>query len=92
MQTRMGELAAPAVAGGLVVLGGVALRQLGIEFERAWMRSYEEPLPGDSLPGDRAEAAQRAHSAKALAPVGEHRRWVKPRHPRGMSRAAHAAS
>jgi hypothetical protein len=91
MQTRMEALAAPAVAGGLVVLGGVALWQLGIEFERAWMRSYEEPLPGDSLPGDSADAARRADSAKALAPVGEHRRWVKPRHPRVMSRAAHAA-
>jgi hypothetical protein len=91
MQTRIGDLPGPAVAGGLAVLGGVALWQLGIEFERAWMRSYEEPLMGDPLPDGPAGAAQAFQSARAPEALGEHRRWVR-RQPRtqAMGRFARA--
>jgi hypothetical protein len=88
MQTRIRELPVPAVAGGLVALGGVALWQLGIEFERAWMRSYEEPLPGDRLPGNRASAPQLGQSVRTSTTIGEHRRWLKRNHPLEVPRAA----
>jgi hypothetical protein len=88
MQTRIRELPLPAVAGGVVVLGGAALWQLGIEFERAWMRSYEQPLLGDRGPEDRPGTPQSAHTAEAATTFGEHRRWVKGHHPRGVPRAA----
>lgn len=74
------------------MLGGVALWQLGIESERAWMRSYEEPLLGDPLPEGPAGASQPAHSVEAPAAIGEHRRWVKRHHPRGMPQDARVAS
>ena len=81
MQTRITELPAPAVAGGLVVLGGVALWQLGIEFERAWTRSCDGPLLGDTAAENRSRVAQRARRGRT---IGEHRRWVANHHPRAV--------
>jgi len=102
MQTRIRRLPGPALAGGLAALGGMALWRLGIEFERAWMRSDEGPLLGDPSPGARGPSAgcgsapQRGHSAQTIPAIGRSRRWVADRHPRadhsrGMPRAAHVA-
>ena len=87
MQTRIRELPGPAfAAGGLAVLGCVTLRQLGIEFERAWMRSYDGPLTGELSPGP--EDSTRSSSASdAGESVGERRRWVSPHEPRIARRA-----
>jgi hypothetical protein len=86
LQTRTRELPVSAVAGGLAVLGGVALWQLGIEFERAWMRSYDGPLAGEFGVGERAASHPRArHDEQAGA--GE-RRWVAAQRPRRVATAA----
>ena len=88
MQARIRE--APAVAGGLAVIGGAALWQLGIEFERAWLRSYDGPLLGDTFdrpPHERAEMPPRSEAGG----TAERRRWVAEHHPRVLSRAAHTA-
>jgi hypothetical protein len=77
--TRAHELPVSAVAGGLAVLGGVALWQLGIEFERAWMRSYDGPLAGE--PGSGAESQPRALLDEPAGADGK-RRWVATQHPR----------
>ena len=91
MQTRIRELPAPAVAvGGLAVLGGVTLRRLGIEFERAWLRSYEGPLLGDA-PQEHSEQRGLAGSTARSTTGGEHRRWVSPHEPRIAPRATRAA-
>jgi hypothetical protein len=84
MQTRIAELPAPAIAGGLVVLGGVALWQLGIEFERAWIRSYDGPLLGDTIAGNGSRAPQRAEHGQAIPGSGANRRWVANHHPRAV--------
>jgi hypothetical protein len=60
------------------VLGGVALWQLGIEFERAWMRSYDGPLAGELRVDDRAESRPRALLDEPAGAGGE-RRWVAAR-------------
>ena len=75
MQTRIRELRAPAVAGSCAVLGGVAVWQLGIEFDRAWMRSYDGPLLGESLAVDSDETRLRSE-IEAAAPARGKRRWV----------------
>ncbi|MGO9763586.1 MAG: hypothetical protein ACLP1Q_20225 [Solirubrobacteraceae bacterium] len=77
------------VAGGLAILAGAALWRLAIEFERAWLRSYEGPLLGeDALSEDRGGMPQ-------APPIGEaanaHRRWVTEHHPRAARRATRAA-
>jgi hypothetical protein len=41
MQTPIPQPSVPAVAGGFLALIGLALWRLGLEFERAWMRSYD---------------------------------------------------
>ncbi|HSZ05238.1 MAG TPA: hypothetical protein VK778_08550 [Solirubrobacteraceae bacterium] len=90
MRTRIPEVPASAVAGGLAVIGGAALWQLGIEFERAWLRSYDGPLLGDTVDtpaDDRAEMPLRGDSGGSP----ERRRWVAGHHPRALSRAAHTA-
>jgi hypothetical protein len=90
MQTRIREMPVPAVAGGLAAIGGAALWQLGIEFERAWLRSYDGPLLGDTFDtpsDDRAEMPPRGDSGGSA----ERRRWVAGHHPRALSRAAHTA-
>lgn len=90
MRTRMQQLPTPTVMGGLAALGGAVLWQLGIEFERAWMRSYDGPLPGDeALPhdafiGSRAEARQHAQIDPATRHTGKQRRWVAKHHPRAV--------
>ncbi len=78
MQSRIGDLPGPAVAAGsLAVLGGVTLRRLGIEFERAWLRSCEGPLQGES-----GELGRRAEDASADISASAQRRWVSPQQPR----------
>lgn len=85
MQTRMRELPAQALtAGGLAVLGGVTLRRLGIEFERAWLRSYDGPLLGESP----AEYAEPPHRGSNAGVKDGGRRWVSsPHQPRISPRA-----
>jgi hypothetical protein len=90
MQTRIQELpvTGPALAGGLAVLGGVALWQLGIGFERAWLRSYDGPLEGETLAGEPIRAAQGAETAApaASAAAERERRWVKAQQQRRSPR------
>ncbi len=79
MQTRIQELPVPALAGGLAVIGGVALWQLGVEFERAWLRSYDGPLEGETRAGEPlAVAATCVPEVLETAPAGAERgrRWV----------------
>jgi hypothetical protein len=85
MQTRIRERPVPAVAGSLAVLGGVALWQLGIEFERAWMRSYDGPLLGETLPGASAAVVEQTYLERSTPALGERRRWVPKHHPRGLT-------
>jgi hypothetical protein len=84
MQTRIQELPGPALVGGLAVIGGVALWQLGLEFERAWLRSYDGPLEGETLAGEPLIAARGADAGapEALAAAARERRWVTAQHPR----------
>jgi hypothetical protein len=90
MQTRMQELPGPAVAGGLALLGGVAVWQLGVELERAWLRSYEGPLEGETLTGEDAEASQRALAGEEPAAERGRRRWVAGSEPRLSPRVRQA--
>jgi hypothetical protein len=91
MQTRIRELPGSAVAaGGLAVLGCVTLRQLGIEFERAWMRSYDGPLVGE-MPSGNEDPKPSARISNADETVGGRRRWVSPHEPRITRRAARTA-
>jgi|GEM_PF-3283743 hypothetical protein len=92
MQTRIRERPVPAVAGSLAVLGGVALWQLGIEFERAWMRSYDGPLLGETLPGTGGAVPQLTAIDQSTAGLGGRRRWVRAHHPRGSTRERNGAS
>jgi hypothetical protein len=87
MQSRIGDLPGPAVAAGsLAVLGGVTLRRLGIEFERAWLRSSEGPLQGESAP-EHGELRGPAEDAGANISAGARRRWVSPQQSRIAPRA-----
>lgn len=81
MQTRIQEMPAPAVVGGLLVLGA-ALWQLGIEFERAWMRSYDGPLIGEAIAEDRGRVAHGTERGRSAQPIAKQRRWVADHHPR----------
>jgi hypothetical protein len=90
MQTRIRERSVPAVAGSLAVLGGVVLWQLGIEFERAWMRSYDGPLLGETLPLD--VMPQPAQIDESMRRLGERRRWVRVHHPRSSTSVRNGAS
>ncbi len=93
MQTRIGQV--PAMAGGLAVLssvaGGVAIWQLGIEFERAWMRSYHGPLLDESATGDFQEPAKDTHVERPTRAASQRRRWVAGHHPRLAPRPAYMA-
>jgi predicted oxidoreductase len=88
MPTRIRELPAPAVAGGLALLGGVALWQIGIEFERAWIRTDGGPLIGEHFAGETSGVAGGGH---ATAAVAERRRWVDAQQPRVAPRIARIA-
>jgi hypothetical protein len=90
MQTRIQEMPVPAVAGGLLIVGA-ALWQLGIEFERAWMRSYDGPLIGETIAEDSSRTAHGTQRARSVQPVGKQRRWVAHHHPRSGFPAAHVA-
>ncbi len=86
LQTNTRELPLTAVAGGAAVLAGVTLWQLGIEFERAWIRSYELPLMGETDVGELHGAPQRA----PLGPTGvQRRRWVADHDARRVARTPH---
>lgn len=88
MQSRIGDLPGSAVAaGGLAVLGGMTLRRLGIEFERAWLRSYEGPL-SDEAPTEHGEVGCRGEDAGAALSAGARRRWVSPQQSRIAPRAS----
>jgi hypothetical protein len=90
MTARIRQLPRPLLVllGGLAALAGVAVWQLAIEFERAWIRSYEGPLVGDAIATDRGVESP---PAPALAPTGnKRRRWVSEHHPRAR-RVTHAA-
>jgi len=86
-QTKTRELPLSAVAGGAAALAGVALWKLGIEFERAWIRSYDRPLFGETGVGELAASPQRAQIGEAVPVGAERRRWVANHHARGAARA-----
>ena len=88
MQTRRRDLRGPAVVGSLAALGGAVVRRLGIEFERAWLRSYDGPLEGETLAGEPILAARGAEAAASAAPAAaeRERRWVKAQQPRRSPR------
>ena len=90
LQTRIRELRGPAVASGCAVLGGVAVWQLGIEFERAWLRSYDGPLLGESFAGHSEETQPQAEIDAAPPARGE-RRWVSGHGPRIVPRVTRVA-
>jgi hypothetical protein len=81
MLTTRSELPLSALAGGLALLGGLAAWQLGIEFERAWMRSSDGLLMGETL-GQAPHSPVSEHTAGAGGGGGEHRRWVTRDRPR----------
>jgi hypothetical protein len=95
MQTRIRERPAPALAGGLAVIGGVAVWQLGLEFERIWLRSYEGPLLGETLPGPvdaQSATREQTQGTRETRSRGERRRWVAEHHPRSLPRPRNGAS
>jgi hypothetical protein len=80
----------PATASGVAVFGGVTLWRLGIEFERAWLRSYDGPLMGDPIGHDPVIAQPYPEVERSSSPIGENRRWVAARHPGAGPRVARA--
>jgi hypothetical protein len=83
------------MAGGLAVAGGLALWQLGIEFERAWLRSDEGPLLGDALAeptGSAGEASQPTGDEHSTGTPGGRRRWVATHHPRSSPQTRNGTS
>lgn len=80
LQNKTPELPLTAVAGGAAVLAGVALWQLAIECERAWLRSYERPLLGEEGAGAPPGSSQRPQLGHPLSTGGERRRWVANAH------------
>lgn len=82
MHTRIEDLRRPVAVGALAALGGVAVWQLGIEFERAWVRSYEGPLLGETPWRADAGTLQHTERDQAITGAGERRRWVAEHHPR----------
>ena len=76
LDTKTRELPLTAVAGGAAVLAGVTLWQLGLEFERAWLRSYDMPLLGEIGVGEFRSPPGHAQIGQ-LSPTGvQRRRWV----------------
>lgn len=72
------------------VFGGVTLWRLGIEFERAWLRSYDGPLMGDPIGLDPVSSRPYPEVERSSSGIGEHRRWVAARHPGASPRVARA--
>jgi hypothetical protein len=70
------ELPLTAIAGGAAVLASVTLWQLGIEFERAWIRSYDSPMLGESRGRALEDSLRHAPVPRASAAAVERRRWV----------------
>jgi hypothetical protein len=68
----MGELPVSALAGGLALLGGVAAWQLGVEFERAWLRSCDELPVGETL----EQVCESPRAGQTPGASDERRRWV----------------
>lgn len=69
------------------MLAGVAVWQLGIEFERAWVRSYDAPVLGEPRIDELLAAPQRDQTALAPGVTGQRRRWVASPHARGAATA-----
>jgi hypothetical protein len=69
----------------------VAVWQIGIEFERAWMRSYHGPLIGERPTGGFDELPEGSPVEARLPPVNERRRWVRGHHPRLATRPMYMA-
>jgi hypothetical protein len=76
LQTNTRELPLTAVAGGAAVLAGVTLWQLGIEFERAWIRSYDSPLLGETGVDELHGSPQRSQISQMSPIRAQRRRWV----------------
>jgi hypothetical protein len=72
------ELQLTAIAGGAALLAGVTLWQLGIECERAWIRSYDSPMLGETALGGLSGSLQEtcAPVARRDSTEVERRRWV----------------
>jgi hypothetical protein len=65
--------------------------QLGIEFERAWMRAYDGPLLGESLALG-SDETQLQTASEAAPPARDKRRWVSEHdRPRLVSRVRRPA-
>jgi hypothetical protein len=64
IKKRIAELPRPLIAAGLLALAGALVWRLGVEFERAWMRSYDGPLKDETV-GD--EVFELAHARPASA-------------------------
>jgi hypothetical protein len=71
MKTRLSDMPVSAVAGGLALVG-VAAWQMGIEFERAWLRSCDGLLMDETL--EQVSGSPRVD--QPLDAGGERRRWV----------------
>jgi hypothetical protein len=77
MQTRIRKPPGTVVAGVLATLAGVvALWRLGIEQERAWMRSYDGPLLGERSVVAEGEQPQAVEAGPTAEAIGTRRRWV----------------
>jgi hypothetical protein len=77
MRTPIRELSGPGIAGGLTAATGVAVWRLGIEFERAWLRSCDGgPLSGDTYVCDRPAAPLHMDTGLTATSNGGRRRWV----------------
>jgi hypothetical protein len=77
MQTRIRKPPGPVVVGVLAALAGaMALWRLGIEEERAWMRSYDGPLLGEWIAGETDEQPQAVEAGQTTQAIGARRRWV----------------
>lgn len=81
-EPRTPKLSASVVAGGLTLLAGVAVWQLGVEFERAWIRSYDAPLVGEEPVSDTANPLTLTPTGRPTRVPGGRRRWVAAPHAR----------
>lgn len=89
LDTKTRELPLTAVAASALVLASVTMWQLGLEFERAWLRSYDMPLLGESGAGKRHGSLQAAHIDQVSPTSLQPRRWVANHDSRPMARTPH---